>query len=262
MLKATCSMLPPRGTCEHLHKVDSGAVGRGFCNSFLLWQLLLTATHYCPYCMADLPVCACSSPTGKGDGSGGDSGGNSSAGQLEQSGQCASMASPGLRLQRQLCRGSSGLVMVGEWSGEAAVVKLLGPDSEGLSALDQECSMYAELQAVQGKLIPCFLAAGHLAAGVHFLATGLIDGLPLSSLAVIPPAVAEAAVNALESLAATFPGFLHGDLRLANVLVLSSGSNTAPRCMWLDLARSRLDGTVRQQKAEQRHLKRLLGMVP
>lgn len=177
--------------------------------------------------------------------------------------QLASYSLPPACLQlsdNRVCCGSAGEVVLGTCRGAAAVVKLLGPDNIGLAAFAQEWQMYAELHSVQGQLVPSLLAVGHLWAGVHFIATSRIDGVPLSSLTCIPEVVAVAAVKSLKTLYTAFPGFVHGDVRLANVLLVSESSDAAPRCMWVDLARSRLDGTQKQREAELRKLKKLLGM--
>jgi len=94
-----------------------------------------------------------------------------------------------------------------------------------------------------------------------FIATSRVDGTPLSSLRTVPAAVADAALKALATLHSEFEGFLHNDIRLANVLLLRdpAGSDVSPKCMLLDFGRSRADGTKAEQQREYRALKKLLG---
>eukprot|EP00878_Enallax_costatus_P023658 GHUV01025179.1.p1 GENE.GHUV01025179.1~~GHUV01025179.1.p1 ORF type:complete len:108 (+),score=35.11 GHUV01025179.1:28-324(+) len=97
---------------------------------------------------------------------------------------------------------------------------------------------------------------GHLGCGVYGLAVSRIDGVSLSKLPEISHATAVAAVDCLKSLVAAFPGFVLSDVRLPNVMLLSEGSCTAPRCVFIDFERSELNGS----KKEQRELKRLVGL--
>ena len=124
----------------------------------------------------------------------------------------------------------------GRTGGAPAVVKLLGPDDYGLAQYEAELRMYRLLQPLQGQLVPRLLGAGHLDFGVHFLATSTIDGTPLSSLPHVTDSVASGALRALQRLQAVFPNFLHGDIRLENVLVLSCARGAQPvpyRTSWL-----------------------------
>lgn len=167
-----------------------------------------------------------------------------------------------LQLHHSICSGSEGAVELATYGGRPAVAKLLGPDSSGLAAWRAEVAMYGRLEALQGVLVPELLDACHLELGVHFVAMGLVDGKPLSSLATVPDDVAASALHCLRSLQAHVPGFLHGDIRLPNILWLDrSGSGGAPpACMFLDFGRSSSNGTAAQQADEECVLRCLLGL--
>jgi hypothetical protein len=166
-----------------------------------------------------------------------------------------------LLLQHKLQQGSEGAVVAGSYGGLPAVVKLLGPDRQGLAAFESETAVYSMLGAVQGTLVPRLLGTGSLVGGlVRFIATSKVDGAPLSSLPIVPTATANAALEALARLHRECEGFLHNDIRLANVIVLAgSGSDVSPQCMLLDFGRSRLDGSKAEQHREHLALKKLLG---
>ena len=166
-----------------------------------------------------------------------------------------------LLLQDKLQEGSAGAVVLGAYGGMPAVVKLLGPDGPGLRAYETEAAMYSMLACVQGVVVPRLLGTGSLPGGVMFLATSRVDGTPLSSFRTVPTAVADAALRALATLHRKFAGFLHNDIRLANILLLSNPamSDVSPKCMLLDFGRSRADGTKAEQQWEYMALKKLLG---
>jgi len=166
-----------------------------------------------------------------------------------------------LLLQDKLQEGSAGAVVLGAYGGMPAVVKLLGPDGPGLRAYETEAAMYSMLACVQGVVVPRLLGTGSLPGGVMFLATSRVDGTPLSSFRTVPTAVADAALRALATLHRKFAGFLHNDIRLANILLLSNPamSDVSPKCMLLDFGRSRADGTKAEQQREYMALKKLLG---
>ncbi|PNH05089.1 hypothetical protein TSOC_008675 [Tetrabaena socialis] len=178
----------------------------------------------------------------------------------KESTSAAAPLSASLQLSGQLSTGSEGAVLHGVCRGMAAVVKLLGPDNRGLAAYGREVQAYRALEPLQGKAVPVLLAAGHLAAGVHFLATGLVQGTPLSSLVPVPDAVARAAMRALERVHGTSPGFLHGDIRLQNILLAAGADEDTPTCVVLDFGRSRLGGNTQQQEFERAQLRALPGV--
>jgi len=186
----------------------------------------------------------------------GRSGGSSSRRPEQQGRTCT------LLLQHKLQEGSAGAVVVGALGGVPAIVKLLGPDRPGLRAYEVEVAVYSMLAPVQGVVVPRLLGAGSLPGGVAFIATSREDGAPLSSFCTVAPAVAAAALQALETLHREFAGFLHNDIRLANILLLSGpgGSDVSPQCMILDFGRSRVDGTKDEQRREYRALKKMLGV--
>lgn len=119
------------------------------------------------------------------------------------------------------------------------------------------------MQPLQGHYIPRKLAWGQLAAGIHILATARVDGVPFSDLQSPQQqkaaAAAAAADKALQQIHSLQPGFLHGDLRLANILLQRGVDDAAPpTAVFIDFAASRLDGTPAEVEAETRQLKSLL----
>ena len=120
-------------------------------------------------------------------------------------------------------------------------------------------ALAGELIDIQGTAVPKFLAWGHLAAGVCYMVTERVNGVPYSQLPSVHELAAAAAERALQRIRSVQPGFLHADLRLANIMLQHSGSDTAtPTAMIIDFAASRLDALPAEVKAELRRLKLLL----
>ncbi len=127
-----------------------------------------------------------------------------------------------LRFHQELASGGSGgLVMAGTCDGADCVIKLLGPDRRGLAAYEREVAAYAALKGLQGLHVPKLLAWGDLDYGVRFLALRRVAGAQsLSCLPrPLPAAVATAALRALDEVQAACPSFVHGDVRLSNVVL-------------------------------------------
>ncbi|KIZ02925.1 hypothetical protein MNEG_5034 [Monoraphidium neglectum] len=169
--------------------------------------------------------------------------------------------------------GYSGLVVEGTYGGQPAIIKLYGPDDEGLDVCQQEVAAYGALAAVQGRLVPRMLGSGHARAGVWFVALEAVPGVPLSRLNPVPAAAAAAAVAALRELHSAVPGFVHGDIRLPNILFVEGGRDAggsdgwlggAPKagshCVIVDLGMARLGAAEEDVQAEQGLLERLLGV--
>ncbi|KAG2440751.1 hypothetical protein HXX76_003608 [Chlamydomonas incerta] len=192
---------------------------------------------------------------------------------------------PRVRLcfKEELSAGSEGLVMAGTCDGVDCVMKLLGPNRSGLAAYEREVAAYAALEGLQGLHVPDLLAWGDLDCGVRFLAVRRVaGGQPLSHLPrPISAAVAAAALRALAAVQAACPGFVHGDVRLSNMLAVQAGPPLPPsgaagagagggfgdgwhaageqlRCVLLDFGRSRLDGGAAEQRLELEQLHKLL----
>lgn len=162
-----------------------------------------------------------------------------------------------LQFERQLCDGCHGLVLAGKLSNRAAVFKLLGPNHEGMTAYYTEL---AALRYLSAKAVPAavrLISASHLSAGVHYLATEFVAGTALSAVHPITPAIADAAVAALRTVHAAHPGFLHGDIRLPNVMLVS-GSDAPPECKIIDFGASSFNGCKAKQDQEMLQLQQLL----
>lgn len=120
-------------------------------------------------------------------------------------------------------------------------------------------ALAATLAPVQGSAVPKLLACGQLGVGVRYIATARVDGVPYSRLPSVHEAAAEAAVRAMQQIRSVWPCFLHGDIRLANIMLQKPGVDTAaPTAVILDFAASRLDGSPREVAAESRQLSSLL----
>lgn len=118
------------------------------------------------------------------------------------------------------------------------------------------------LKGVQGGVIPQLVAAGKVTAwpSIMFLATSLVEGMPLSSLPGVSSGVAAAATGALKEICKQQPGFLHEDLRLANLLCSPGAHDGAnPSVVVIDFEVSRLDGSTTECAAQFKHLEKLLG---
>ena len=146
--------------------------------------------------------------------------------------------------------------------------------------------MYERLGALQGQLVPQLLGSGHLEVGVHYIALSCVEGTALSSLPAIPQRAAESALAGLRRLQEAVPGFLHGDLRPANIMWASPSQEgaaattaspsqegaaattaspsqegaaaAAPSCVFIDFGRSRSNGDSAQQAEEEVKLRRML----
>lgn len=190
------------------------------------------------------------------------SGGSSDVQQLSEK----RVSGQAVHLYGKLCQGSDGAVVVGKCRGQRAVVKLLGPDASGLSAFRRELDAYGLLQSEQGRVVPHLLAAGHLVAGVHAIATAWVMGTPLSSLKTIPESVVQAARSALERVHSACPGLCHGDVRLQNVMLVQQDVGWAscmdpPKVMILDFGRARRGCSRQQQRGEVEQLISLMEAV-
>lgn len=119
------------------------------------------------------------------------------------------------------------------------------------------------MQSLQGVSVPQLLAYGPLAAGVHYLATKQVEGMPFPPLHTMSQEAATAAATGAEKvllqICEQHPGFVHGDLRLANLLLVHNNDDTAvPTVMLIDFAASRLDGSAADVCAQFRELRSLL----
>lgn len=168
------------------------------------------------------------------------------------------MGSLQLELADLLCEGSEGLVYRGNFGGTSAAIKLFGPGKSSLAAGYREITAYQAFKRQQGKLIPRLLSVGTFGPDVHYIASGLVQGTALSELDVISTEVKEAAVSALAQLhAEENAAFLHGDIRLENVICVE-GSNS---CVIIDFGRSRLGADAAEQAAEKQQLTALLALT-
>ncbi|PNG99895.1 hypothetical protein TSOC_014315 [Tetrabaena socialis] len=175
-----------------------------------------------------------------------------------------------------LAQGGDGIVFHGTCDGAPAVIKVFTWELCALAAYWQESVAYRALTMLQGSVVPLVLAHGKLPYGLRYIALRPIEGgEPLSGcLQPFPRAVAVAALRALQEVQAACPGFVHGDVRLENLLLVRAPGRggaaegegepdalggAALRCVLLDFARSRMDGSEQQQQRELAQLRQLLG---
>eukprot|EP00877_Chromochloris_zofingiensis_P011390 jgi/Chrzof1/6504/Cz18g13220.t1 len=164
-----------------------------------------------------------------------------------------------IRLEAVMCEGSAGTVVRGGWWGDPAVFKLHGPDAVGLHDWKTEVAMYDRLSAEQGQLLPRMVGHGSMVAGMQYIALEKIDGVDLSDLPCITDDVAAAAMDALVTLQQHHPGFVHGDIRLENIMLLATPRpGESSSVMLIDLAWSKLGGSEAQQECEVQELTQLL----
>ncbi len=160
-------------------------------------------------------------------------------------------------------KGDSGLVAHATLAGQAVVVKLYGPELDALEAYCTEFDAYSQLADLQGDVLPVLLAAGRpcpqVEDGVFAIAMRLVPGRTLRSMrGSIGVREAAAAMDALRQLHRRVPGFLHGDVRLSNVVLLPGGREEGegrerkgegpPQCVVLDLGAARWGGTEEEQE--------------
>eukprot|EP00879_Flechtneria_rotunda_P010351 GHRR01010824.1.p1 GENE.GHRR01010824.1~~GHRR01010824.1.p1 ORF type:complete len:752 (+),score=312.86 GHRR01010824.1:868-3123(+) len=154
----------------------------------------------------------------------------------------------------ELGAGGSGVVFRVDFGGQAAAVKVLLV--EALPVMLQEAAMYNRLKQLQGRTIPQLLGIGLAASGgCCFLATSLVPGKPLSACSITPD-VADAAVLTLQQLHNT--GHVHGDIRFANMLMVTDAAGAAAGVVLVDLAATRA-GKAAERAAEMQYLFQLLG---
>ncbi len=156
-----------------------------------------------------------------------------------------------------LNQGDSGLVTRATLAGQPAVVKLYGPDQDGLEAYCTEFSTYRALEELQGDIVPVLLAAGRprpeRERHLYAIATRLVPGRSLDLVVYerrLEEQEGEAAMEALRRLHAAVPGFLHGDVGPENVVMVEQEAGQPPRCVILDFGVARLDATREDQEEE------------
>ncbi|KAG2483567.1 hypothetical protein HYH03_017574 [Edaphochlamys debaryana] len=172
-----------------------------------------------------------------------------------------------LEFRDVVAQGRDGTVFGGLCDGVPAFIKVYTWEEPQLAAYWCEVLTYRALARLQGSLVPEVLAHGQLSEAMRFLAMRAVPHSRTLSdwQEALPPAVKAAALRALDDAHAACAGFVHGDVRPENILVLGSGlaegggsGPDLPRCMLLDLGSSRLDGTPQEQAEERRELEALL----
>ena len=109
---------------------------------------------------------------------------------------------------------------------------------------------------------------------MHFIALSMINGPSLSKLrgggggssgsGGFPPGVWASAKDGLERLRKVVPGFLHGDIRLENMMWgvrYASSGESAASCVFIDFGRSKSGVDNTQQAQEDVLLGRLFQLL-
>lgn len=113
-----------------------------------------------------------------------------------------------------------------------------------MAAYWRELHAYSHvLRPLQGQVVPRLLSAGHIVAGVCFIAISYIPGQPLSDMGHISPTVADAAVRALQHVHTASERFVRadGDIQLHNVMHMAPVTgqvHTSTECMIIDFGQS------------------------
>ncbi len=190
-----------------------------------------------------------------------------------------------LRMGRVIVRGHGGLVVRATLGEEAVVVKMYGPEPDGLEVYCTEFDAYSQLADLQGDVLPVLLAAGPLGDGVFAIAMKVVPGSTLHAVickrGFVRKREAEAAMQALGRLHAR--GYLQGDVAPSNVVLLpvegeeweeeeeeedawveihavkrdkgreeeeEEEGQPPPRCVVLDLGMARPGGTEQEKEDE------------
>ncbi|KAG2452471.1 hypothetical protein HYH02_002711 [Chlamydomonas schloesseri] len=202
-----------------------------------------------------------------------------------------------LQFLQQLGHGRDGMVFRCMYDGRPAVIKVYSWERHQVKAAAREEAAYRALAALQGSVVPKVMVTGRLSGDLRALRCLVMEPVegrarPLSDCGYrrpFPEHVQAAAQQALsrahaEGFQADRGGFLHGDVRLANILLVGGGGGGGEdeaeavqqaqegasvahkaqaeeqvRCVLLDFGSSRLDGSAAEQAAELAKLRRLLG---
>jgi tRNA A-37 threonylcarbamoyl transferase component Bud32 len=116
-----------------------------------------------------------------------------------------------------------------------------------------EIKVYHALKDLQGDCIPRLKGAGYNAGGLFVIATDIV-GKPLEDVENLSDRERRAFRRALSSI--HHHGFIHNDIRKANILIKRDGSQS--QAFFIDFAFSER-GAQHDFSREMRSLKRLLG---
>ena len=117
--------------------------------------------------------------------------------------------------------------------------------------------MYAELQPLWGGAVPRLLYTGSLAGPVHCIATAQVEGETLSWWRA-HASVRDVVMSAWRALRHAHPRFVHGDIRADNIVVVRGECGAPLKAVFIDFARSHLDGSKQQLAEEDAMLQQLL----
>jgi hypothetical protein len=158
-------------------------------------------------------------------------------------------------------------VFSASYKGHQVFTKLFYP--EDMHLYSTELAVYTALSHVQGTLVPKLLFAGRAAlpvdgsnvvVGMH-LTTQRLQGQTLDSF-TLSRDQAQTVCTAFEQLQLAAPGFLHGDIRGPNIImVMMQDGDTEMGCRFLDFGKSRLHGSLEEQADELKTLKQLLCII-
>lgn len=160
-------------------------------------------------------------------------------------------------------------VYVGEFRGRHVILKAFFEGA--MEEYRAELAAYNALSSVQGLYVPKMLIAGQLSLPVDgrpniicmHITTELVPGQTLDKVK-LNEEEAHAVLYAFQQVQKAVPGFLHGDLRGPNIMILpqddTKQDDTSVLCRFLDFGSSSLNGTQTQQANEVEQLKSLVGL--
>jgi len=152
--------------------------------------------------------------------------------------------------------GATSIVLEGKFQGKGCAVKLLLLEDARFWV--REVMAYQHLQVLQGVCLPKLLGVGLTCQGACcFLALELVQGVPLSLARGASEAVAAASVAALQQVHDL--GYVHGDVRLENMMQREAASGTCGAVL-VDLGHAR-HASFQEREMEMASLRQLLDLA-
>lgn len=162
-----------------------------------------------------------------------------------------------LQLGRELGRGITGTVRAGVLRGQRVAVKLSDINSGHVDVplLQHEAAVYGALGKLQGDVIPRLIGCGWTLGGaVFYVATELVEGVPLSSVTEDARQMAQMRAEAKESLMQIRGlGVAHNDIRRENLLIRPPEAS-GKRVIFIDFGFSETGASPSAKTADMRAL--------
>ncbi|KAI8999154.1 hypothetical protein BC832DRAFT_594845 [Gaertneriomyces semiglobifer] len=141
--------------------------------------------------------------------------------------------------------GRCGITFAGWLYDTSAAIKLVDPIKrpEAAKALQHEMEMYEKLSDFQGKVIPKLIGRGVMDGMLEFLAMEPINPGVLKVWGEEERSLARAAVGQLHEA-----GFVHGDIRVQNVLFEGTGKERRAVLIDLEMVKKGVDADFREDE--------------